>query len=296
MSELSEISAISEAARHVGLDSGRIELIRQGSHGIYRLPGNVVARAGSSDKAEAAEHEVAVAGWLCQHGIDCVQPVAGCSQPTIIGRYAITWWENVGPHRPATPAELGGVLQVLHRLPRPDGLLSTLDPFSIYPIDRKVLDWLSEADQTWLADHLADLRHRWQTQVGSGPNTESWTVVHGDAWQGNLGALTSGTLVLFDLEHLSVGPPEWDLTPIAVDHTDFDRIDSASYQSFVDAYGGYDVTISPVYRLHADLHEFRWLNFALKRASQHPPTVPEVLYRLACVQGQHQRPWTWTAL
>ena len=79
-----EISVIREAARHAGVSAARVELIRRGSHAIYRLPDNLVARLGSSDRTEAAEHEVAVAQWLRRHGIDCVQPATNCSQPTVL--------------------------------------------------------------------------------------------------------------------------------------------------------------------------------------------------------------------
>ncbi len=43
-----------DAARFVGLDAGRPELIRHGSNALYRLPDGVVARVGPAGSTASA--------------------------------------------------------------------------------------------------------------------------------------------------------------------------------------------------------------------------------------------------
>jgi hypothetical protein len=37
--------------------------------------------------------------------------------------------------------------------------------------------------------------------------------------------------ILLDLEHVSIGGPEWDLISVAVDRTDFERISAEDYRA-----------------------------------------------------------------
>jgi hypothetical protein len=105
-----------------------------------------------------------------------------------------------------------------------------------------------------------------------------------------------GGAILLDLEHVALGPHEWDLIAVAVDQTDFRRIGVAEYRSFVDAYGGYDVTTWPGYRTLADTLELRWVCFALGKASRDKAAADEARHRIACLRQEIPRPWTWTAL
>jgi hypothetical protein len=86
------------------------------------------------------------------------------------------------------------------------------------------------------------------------------------------------------------------LIALAVDRTDFERIDQAEYRAFVDAYGGYDVTTWPGYRTLADILELRWVCFALAKASTNPVAADQARHRIACLRGEIPRPWRWTAL
>jgi aminoglycoside phosphotransferase (APT) family kinase protein len=95
------------------------------------------------------------------------------------------------------------------------------------------------------------------------------TVVHGDAWQGNVAVpLNGGRPILLDLDRIGFGPPEWDLVPVAVDHTDFARINTADYQRFVDALCGVDVTASPILATLAAITQLRWTAFVISKAGR----------------------------
>jgi hypothetical protein len=73
---------------------------------------------------------------------------------------------------------------------------------------------------------------------------------------------SDGVVTVLDLDKVSLGRPEWDLVQLAVDYKDFSRIAEPEYRSFVEAYGGYDVTAWPGFRLLADIQELRWVGFA----------------------------------
>jgi aminoglycoside phosphotransferase (APT) family kinase protein len=126
------------------------------------------------------------------------------------------------------------------------------------------------------------------------PAPERSCVVHGDAWQGNI-AVFEQQAVLLDLDHVSIGRPEWDLISLAVDRTDFERITAQEYREFVDAYGGFDVTVWPGFRTLADIQELRWAAFALAKAGSDLTARTEAQHRLTCLRGDVARPWTWSA-
>lgn len=122
------------------------------------------------------------------------------------------------------------------------------------------------------------------------------SVIHGDAWQGNLVVPRTGPPIFLDLDKVSLGRPEWDLVQLAVDHTDFNRLDTDDYHAFVTAYGGHDMTTTPEFRIYADIQELRWASFALSLAHHRPAARTEVAHRVACLRGRIPKPWRWEAL
>jgi hypothetical protein len=284
---------LAAAARIAGLDSSGAELIRDGSNVMYRLPGRVVARIGRRNSEDTARLEVLMSEWLTAAGLPVVKALRDLPQPVVVSARPVTWWELLPEHRPATPAELGSVLRAFHALPEPDvPRLPPHDPFA--NLDQRIVDaaTLSPGDRTWLREHLTQLRLRFRQL----PSTQPMQMIHGDAWQGNVAVAHSTPPILLDLEMVSIGRREWDLVQIAVDYTDFARIDAEEYHSFVAAYGGYDVTTTPSYRTFADLQELRWVCFALSKAAVRPDAARQVRHRIACIRGDRPRPWTWEAI
>jgi aminoglycoside phosphotransferase (APT) family kinase protein len=139
--------------------------------------------------------------------------------------------------------------------------------------------------------HVADLRTRYRRLSLGEPRH----VIHGDAWQGNVAVPTVGAPILLDLEHVSIGHRDWDLVQLGVDYTDFARIDEQEYRAFVRAYGGYDVTAMPGFRVLADLQELRWTYFVIRKSESSPAAGREAQHRIACLRGEVARPWTWAA-
>ena len=280
---------LASAAAQAGFDTSAAILLRDGSNVLYQLPGDVVARVG---KPGTAAKEVRVAQWLAQVGLPSIRAVAGVAQPVMVEDRPVTWWESLSAHRPGTTAELGTALRALHDLTPPPTLqLPSLDPFTELDerIDRATV--LGSGDRRWLVDHLSQLRARLDQLP---PSDDQQGLVHGDAWQDNL-AVTANGPILLDLERVSLGDQNWDLIPIAVDRTDFARLSANDYQSFVDAYGGHDVTGATAFRLLADIQELRWLTFVLSKATTRTGAEREVKHRVACLRGERARPWNWAA-
>jgi hypothetical protein len=280
------------AAQIVGVDAHDAAVIRDGSHAMYRLRGDVVARIGRPGTLATAEREVAISDWLASSGIAVTRIIGGLAQPVVVDDRPVTWWRLLPDHRAATPAELAMVLRALHALPPPEyPRLPISDPFADLEQRLSGPGDITVEDRVWLRERLALLRDRYR-QLDLKPAQH---VIHGDAWQGNVAVPSSGTPILLDLEHVAIGHPDWDLVPLGVDYTDFARLSKDDYRSFVATYGGYDVTESASFRTLADIQEFRWVCFAIGKSQASKSARVEVGHRISCLRGEIPRPWSWKA-
>src|SRR5262249_44268227 len=119
--------------------------------------------------------------------------------------------------------------------------------------------------------------------------------VHGDIWAGNV-AVTDHELILLDLERFAFGPPEWDLTSMAVDFLTFGSISPEEWADFCQRYGQ-DVTTWAGFGVLRDIRELRRTTFAAQLAAGRPDVAEQAAYRLACLKGeQGPRPWGWTGV
>lgn len=283
---------LAKAAQQAGLKLHQPEAIREGSHAIYRVS-DVVARIGRRGSLENAERELRVSRWLNSSGIPTVEAVSELPQPIVADDRPVTWWHLIPEHRPATPAELGAMLRALHPLTSPaDFELPRYDPFGDLRERLATAGVIDDGDRTWLLTRYDELRKQYDRL----PDPQRLKVIHGDAWQGNLVVPPSGIPTVLDLDKVSLGRPEWDLVQLAVDHTDFARVPDADYLSFVNAYGGYDVTTRPDFRVFADIQELRWVGFALERTSASRTAARQANHRIACLRRAVPRPWQWEAL
>lgn len=213
---------------------------------------------------------------------------ASARHPDEDGR-AVTFWEELPPHRHGAVVEVAAALRRLHDLPVPAGLLAPLDPFVRLAerIDAGIT--LAADDREWLHERLDGLREQYRAL----PAGMSLTVVHGDAWGGNIVATDDGRTVLLDLERCSIGPPEWDLVSIALRRTSFAWLSESSYRSFCRRYG-HDVTTWSGYGLLRDIRELRLALYRVQRAAEHPEDQAEAELRVSCLRGRHgPRPWAW---
>lgn len=279
------------ACQVVGVDAAGAELLRQSENTIYRLPGRVVARISRPGRLAVAAKELQVAGWLADSGVRAVEPVPDQVQPVAVDGRAVTFWRELPEHRFSTHIELARMLRALHALPPPPFALPTADPF--VDLDSRIAGTrsLSDTDRQWLLGRLNDLRAAYAALPPGLP----YCAVHGDAWAGNFLVTEAGTVVA-DLERFGYGPPEWDLSGVAVDHITFGYLSAGRWQEFSDAYG-YDVVAWTGFDIVRDARELRKVTFAFQVADDEPNDLPQATYRLACIRGLHgSRPWKWIGL
>jgi len=282
-----------DACAAVGLmgQAEQAELIRLGENAMWRLPSlGLVARIARDGQQHAAAREVRVASWLAANGIPAVQPVEELQQALEVSGRAVTWWHDLGPHRPGTVVELADLLRRLHALPVPTSLaLGYTDPF--VRLDERIDQTDLDSEQrAWLHQHLAALRSSWARL----PQPSPQVVVHGDAWAGNVAVTPDGTAVLLDFERTATGPREWDLASTAVACKTSGTVSPQDYQRYCHTYGR-DVTDWPGYAALRGARELRLTCFAAQTAVQHPTAHTQAAYRLECLQGHHgPRPWHWS--
>lgn len=284
------LAVLAAACAEVGLDHTNAEPIRMGENALFRLPAGVVARIARSGQLAAAAREVRIAQWLAEHEIPAVRVLKDITQPVEVGGRAVTFWEELPPHRNGTPAEVATAIRRLHDLPIPtDVPLGELAPFVRLTERINAATTLTEADRTWLSEHLASLQASYVNLPPGLPHC----VVHGDAWIGNVVVTNDGQVVLLDLERCSVGPPEWDLVSTAIKHTSFNWITAEDYLEFCDRYN-HDVTTWTGFDMLRDIRELRMVLYVAQRAGENSIAHQEAALRAACLQRHSPRPWPWT--
>ncbi len=270
---------------------GPATLIRLGENAVYRLPGGVVARVARPGAEAAARLEVRLARWLATQHARAARPLP-LAQPVMAAGRAVTFWEDLGPHREGQAVEVAQALRHLHQLPPPPAsLLPAWEPFA--RLDTRLntaAPLLSPHEQAWLREHTAKLREqcrRLPPGLGQAP-------LHGDARGANI-VVTSSGVTLIDLESATLGPPEWDLTS-ATHKLNVGWHTPADYAAFRDRYG-HDVTTWAGYETLRDIRELRETTFALQQAADNPAYLREARHRLACLRGEAgPRPWRWAPL
>ncbi|WP_068043496.1 aminoglycoside phosphotransferase family protein [Nocardia speluncae] len=293
MTPASTADILEQAATRAGLAASTATSLRTGAHAIFEFDGGIIARIGKPGSADTAHREVRISHWLNHSGIPAVHTVETLPQPIVIDDHPVTWWQLIADHRPATPAELGAALARLHTLTPPATFeLPEYQPFTGLEDRIATATTLDDSDRQWLTQHYTALRQRYEQL----PPVTRTSVIHGDAWQGNLVVPRSGAPTFLDLEKVSLGRPEWDLIQLAVDHADFNRLGNDDYYAFVTAYGGHDMTTTPEFRVYADIQVLRWAAFAISLSKHSLTARSETAHRIACLRGRIPKPWQWNAL
>jgi aminoglycoside phosphotransferase (APT) family kinase protein len=204
----------------------------------------------------------------------------------------VTFWEELLPHTPARPGDIGALLRRLHTMPAEGIVLPATDPFVQIETRIASLAFLDRSDREWLLARAGELRRRYADRPAGSPTG----LVHGDPWAGNA-VHTHGWPVLLDLERFSVGPPEYDLVVIAASYTSYGLLPADQYHELVAAYGR-DVTTWTGYPLLRDIRELRVTTYAGQVTLDHPDARDQAVHRLRCLQGHHgPRPWPgWRAV
>lgn len=260
---------------------------------VYRLAGGVIARVGRNGQCESALNEIRVARWLERSGLRAARVLPGVEQPVDVDGAAVTFWCELPEHHDGEYLHVAAVLRRLHELEAPtDFVLPALAPFVRLRDRIAGAVTISGPDRTWLLSYLDDLERRYADLPRGLPHS----VVHGDAWVGNVVVDAEGVAWLVDLERFAIGPPEWDLVSTAVRLTSFGTLDAREYAAFCDTYG-HDVTRWSGYEILRDIRELRACSYMLQHAATNAAARAEAALRVSCLRGERgARPWHWTRI
>ncbi|WP_433635492.1 phosphotransferase enzyme family protein [Nocardia sp. CA-120079] len=268
------------------IPSRRIVPIRLRDNAMLRTDGPTVIRVHQRGQLSTAVRELRAADWLRSHHVRAPEPLV--PDPVVVDGRPVTFWEDLGGGGPADAAETGTMLARLHALRVPSHL--GLARFALPEFTARIAQCLTdEASKSWLSEHCAQLRSRWDGLEWPDP----WCVIHGDPSPANTMAAPQGGHVV-DLERCCIGPPQWDQATVAF-QSDTLSDPPSRWARFRDAYGA-DVTAWEGYTVIRDVRSFELCLFALRHAGVSAHARAQADYRLACLRGQKgERPWNWVA-
>ncbi|WP_328605587.1 aminoglycoside phosphotransferase family protein [Amycolatopsis sp. NBC_00345] len=266
---------LAETCALLGLDPAGARLLRFTNNAVYALvTAPVVVRIVGSTRLRHRVHTVVrVAEHFARHGIPAIRLLDDVDQPLHVGEHLVTVWREVpSVGRPASPADLADLLRRVHALPPPEGLAEWA-PFDAVRARVSDAEELSDGDRRFLLERCAEVEAALDDldfPLDSG-------FVHGDAYPGNVIPGPDGP-VLCDFDSSCVGPPEWDLTPLAVGRERFGDPPSG-YQEFSRAYG-FDVTAWPGFSVLRAVRELKLTTSVLPILRSHPQVAAELHRRL----------------
>ena len=228
-------------------------LVRYTMNAVFRLDraGVVIRMAAGPDGVARTQHVVRVATALAALDAPTVQLAPGIEQPVSIPDWSATVWTLVPQWADEhfDPVDLAGPLQHLHAVA---DLGIDLPRWNLVAKIRRRLARAADLDHaaaeymdTWA--HRLDLRYPdlldrlagWCDDIEQSLARMPWALplgpIHADAHTGNL-LRTPERIIICDLDSVTWGPREWDLTPAAHGVVRFGR-DPLAYQRLADAYG-----------------------------------------------------------
>ncbi|HEY1281669.1 MAG TPA: aminoglycoside phosphotransferase family protein [Acidimicrobiales bacterium] len=261
-------------------------MVRLGSNAVYRLAEPVIVRiAGDGATVEDVRRQVFVARWLEGVGYPATRAL-NVEQPVEVDGYVATFLVSVSNRDEYAPIrEVANLIRRLHELDPPSGFtLPASRPFD--RLDDRLVG-MREADKTFIADRLRELRQQYEGLTFALPAG----VIHGDANVGNVIMSRDGKPVLIDLDSFSVGPREWDLVQTALFYERFGWHTEDEYRTFVDVYG-YDVMEWPGYPVLADYREISMTLWLAGKAENDEVSAAEVHKRVEAIRtGGSRRDW-----
>lgn len=272
----------------LGFDPAGARLLRFTNNAVYALVSApvVIRIVGSTRLRHRVGTVVRVARHFAAHDVPAIRLLDGVEQPLRVGEHLVTAWHRVpatGP--PATTADLARLLRQVHALPVPDGLAEWA-PFAAVRARVWDAEELAEDDCEFLLERCAEVEAALAMLDFPLPRG----LVHGDAYPGNVIPGPDGP-VLCDFDSSCVGPPEWDLTPLAVGRERFGD-PGEHYQALAEAYG-FDVTTWSGYPVLRAVRELKLTTSVLPILRSRPQVRPELRRRLADLRaGRTRAHWT----
>jgi hypothetical protein len=259
----------------LGFDANGAQLLRFTNNAVYALADApvVVRIVGSVALRHRVGKVVRVAEHFELHEVPAIRLLSGVDQPLSIGEHLVTVWKKV-PYtgREATAGDLATLLRQVHALPPPDGF-ATWTPLDAVRARVSDAEELSDRDRSFLLERCVEL----ETALDQLEFALPRGLVHGDAHPGNVIRGPDGP-VLCDFDSSCVGPPEWDLTPLAVGRERFGD-PAGRYRLLVETYG-FDVTSWPGFPVLRAVRELKLTTSVLPILRSHPTVRGELRRRL----------------
>jgi hypothetical protein len=272
----------------LGLDPSGARLLRNVNNAVFRLASDpvVVRLVTLPSYVPRAELAVAAATVFAEHGVPAIRLLPGIAQPVRAGEYVATVWQAVPPVGPSLGgADLARLLRAVHSVPAPCRGLPDWDPLTDFDNRLRHTTTMSPADHDFLLSHSAELAAGVERLQFALPTS----VLHGDAHLGNVISGPDGP-VLCDFDSCSVGPPEWDLTPVAVADVRFGR--PAEHQrDFTEAYG-FDVRSWEGFEVLHGIRDLKLIAGVFPRADSSSVVLAEFDRRMASLRaGRRSEQW-----
>ncbi|MGW6461576.1 phosphotransferase enzyme family protein [Streptomyces sp. NPDC055078] len=252
-------------------------LLALGENAVFAA-GDVVVKVGRAPELlERAEREVAIGRWLAASGVPAVRPAE--SGARLVGGHPVTVWQRLPDAvRPAEPADLAGLLRLVHALPAPAFPLPGRELLGgVERWLRLAGDAIDPADAAYLRerrDGFAEASAALVPRLPPGP-------IHGDALPRNV-HIGPGGPVLVDLETFAADLREHDLVVMALARDRY-GVAPEAYEAFTKAYG-WDVREWEGCRVLRGARETASCAWVAQHAPSNPKALAEFERRVASLR------------
>lgn len=265
----------------LGLDPTGARLLRNVNNAVFRLSRDpvVVRLVTLPSYIPRARLAVAAATVFAEHDVPAIRLLPGIPQPVRVGEHIATVWQAVPSLGPVPGgADLASLLRAVHAVPTPCRALPNWDPLTDFDNRMRHTTTMADADRAFLLRRSAELA----TAVAELAFALPTAVLHGDAHLGNVIAGPVGP-VLCDFDSCAIGPPEWDLTPVAVANVRFGR-PPAHQRDFIDAYG-FDVRNWEGFEVLHGIRDLKLIAGVFPRVGSPPAVQVEFDRRMATLRA-----------
>ncbi|MET7706967.1 aminoglycoside phosphotransferase family protein [Micromonospora sp. NPDC005413] len=287
-SEATMTAAMRDIAATLDVPADDAQLLRLTNNAVFALPraGIVIRIARTHQLRDRVTKVVQLGRWFAEIDAPTIRLARDVEQPIEVGELVASVWQFVPPHPPAlTVEDLGTVLRKFHALGVPPFPLPIWDPVGDARRRLADADGLSKPDR----DFLADWCYRLEPEVAALIERGTRTLIHGDAYAGNLLRESSGRTVMCDFDATCVGPWQVDLAAVAVGEARFGG--TGGHRSLATAYG-FDVTADPSWIVLREARELKMIAAAVPLLATSPSVVAEFANRLRSV-GQNDSAARW---
>ncbi|MFI6779976.1 phosphotransferase family protein [Micromonospora sp. NPDC050276] len=282
-------TAMRDIAATLDVPAHDAQLLRFTNNAVFALPnaGIVIRIARTHQLRDRVTKVVQLGRWFADIDAPTIRLARDVEQPIEVGELVASVWQFVPPHPPApTVGDLGTALREFHALGVPPFALPLWDPIGDARRRLADADGLGKPDR----DFLVDWCDRLQPEVATLVKRGTQTLIHGDAYAGNLLRESSGRTVMCDFDATCVGPWQVDLAAVAVGEARFGG--TGRHRSLVTAYG-IDITAEPSWPILRDARELKMIAAAVPLLTTSPNVADEFTIRLRSVR--HNDPTArWT--